>query len=93
MAVRQALFSAGVGLMLVAYGLLVGVGAWAGIRRWPLARGLIVAPALLHVLVAGSLFTAGDLKQDVIAALILVVSLATLVAGVLPSTHRALAGE
>ena len=93
MAVRQAVISAGVGLMLVAYGVLVCLGAWAGHRRWSLARGLIVAPALLHILVAGSLFTAGDLKQDIVAALILLVSLVTLVAAVLPSTMRALGGR
>ncbi|MEO7586667.1 MAG: hypothetical protein ABIS84_01425 [Arachnia sp.] len=90
-AAAHAAFSLGIGAVLIGYGLLVLFGAWLGARRNPWARGLIVAPALLHIATAASLMQSEDTTQVVGAAAALVLLVATVVAAVLPSTHRALA--
>lgn len=90
LASNHALFSAGIGAVLIGYGLVVCLGAWLGWRRHPLARGLIVAPAILHVATAISLMQGGDTAQTVGAAAALVVFLVTAAAGIWPTTHRAL---
>lgn len=87
---NHALFSWGVGAMLVGYALLIAAGSWLGWRKHLLARGLIVAPALLNIIIAISLITAGDVPQSIGAALAIAILLTTVVAAVLPSTHRAL---
>lgn len=92
LASNHQLFSAGIGAMLIGYGLLVSLGAYLGWRRNPLARGLIVAPALLHVAIAFNLLQGGDVPQRVGAGIALAVSAATVVAAVLPSTRAALDG-
>ena len=89
-AAAHAAFSLGIGAVLIGYGLLVLFGAWLGARRNPWARGLIVAPALLHIATAASLMQSADTSQVVGAAAALVLLVATVVAAVLPSTHRAL---
>lgn len=86
----HALFSWGIGVFLILYGAFVCLGAWLAWKRSSLARGLIVAPALLHIAIAISLLTGGDVMQKVGAGVALVVFLATLVAAVLPSTREAL---
>lgn len=86
-------FSVGIGAVLIGYGLLVLLGAWLGYRRSPWARGLIVAPALLHIATAVSLLQSDDTPQVIGAAVALVVLLATAVSAVLPSTSRALGGH
>lgn len=86
----HAVFSWGIGLFLIVYGAFVCLGAWLGRKRNSLARGLIVAPALLHVAIAVNLLTGGDTPQKVGAGAALVVLLATVVAAVLPSTREAL---
>ncbi len=83
-------FSLGIGLVLIGYGLVVLLGAWLGVRRSPWARGLIVAPALLHIATAVSLVQSDDTPQVVGAAIALVVLVVTLVAAVLPATREAL---
>lgn len=90
LASNHAMFSAGIGAVLIGYGLVVLLGAWLGWRRHPLARGLIVAPAILHIATAVSLIQGGDTAQTVGAVSALVVFLATAVAGIWPATHRAL---
>lgn len=89
---NHAAFSAGIGAVLVGYGLLVLLGPFFGIRRSPIARALIVAPALLHTATAVSLLQGGDVPQTVGAAIALVVFLVTIVAAVLPATRAALSG-
>lgn len=87
---RGAVFGLGVGIMLIVYGLLVGAGAWLGWARSGLARGVIVAPALLHLATAISLAGGGDLPQligGVVAAAFFAV---IIVAAVLPSTREVL---
>lgn len=93
MVTNLAVFGIGVGVMLIAYGLLIGAGAWLGWRRHQLARGLIVAPALLNLAVVASLIGAGDTAQTVGAAIAAAVFVATVVAAVLPSTRLALEGS
>ena len=83
-------FSLGIGAVLIGYGLLVLFGAWLGVRRSPWARGLIVAPALLHIATAASLMQSDDTPQVVGAAALMALLLATVVAAVLPSTRAAL---
>lgn len=90
MATRGAVFGVGVGIMLIVYGLFVGMGAYLGFRRSGLARGLIVAPALLHLASCVSLAMAGDIPQlvgSVVAGLVFVV---IVVAALLPATREAL---
>lgn len=86
----HAAFSLGIGAVLIGYGLLVLLGAWLGVRRSPWARGLIVAPALLHIATAASLMQSDDTPQVVGAAALMVMLVATVVAAVLPSTRAAL---
>lgn len=86
----HAVFSWGIGLFLIAYGAFVCLGAWLGWKRSSLARGLIVAPALLHIAIAVNLMGGGDMPQKVGAGVALAVLLATVVAAVLPSTREAL---
>ena len=89
-AASNAGFSVGIGLVLIGYGSLVLLGAWLGYRRSPWARGLIVAPALLHIATAVSLLQSDDTPQVFGAAAALLLLAATVVAAVLPSTRRAL---
>ena len=83
-------FSGGIGLMLIAYGLVIALGAWLGWRRHALARGLIVAPALLNLATCISLLSAGDLAQSVGAAIGACLFAATVVAVLLPASRAAL---
>lgn len=89
---RWATFGWGIGIVLIIYGALVGTGAWLGARRVSVARGMMVAPALLHLATAGSLATSDDLPQRVGAVAAAVVFVAIVVAALLPSTRRALSG-
>lgn len=86
----HAVFSWGIGLFLIVYGAFVCLGAWLGWKRNSLARGLIVAPALLHIAIAVNLLTGGDTPQKVGAGIAIVVFVVTVVAAVLPSTREAL---
>lgn len=86
----HAVFSWGIGLFLVVYGAFVCLGAWLAWKRNSLARGLIVAPGLLHIAIAVSLLSGGDTQQKVGAGVALLVLVATVVAAVLPSTREAL---
>ena len=92
LATRLAVFSAGIAVVLLLYGALVGLGAWLGWRRQPLARGLIVAPALLHLATAVSLAQGSDPAQRAWAVVAAIVFSGIVVAAVLPSTRRALEG-
>ncbi len=89
-AAANAGFSAGIGAVLIGYGLVVLLGAWLGLRRSPWARGMIVAPGLLHIATAVSLLQSDDTPQVVGAAVALVLLVATVVAAVLPATRAAL---
>lgn len=86
-------FSIGIGAVLIGYGLLVLAGAWLGLRRNPWARGLIVAPALLHIATAVSLLSSDDTPQVAGAAVALVLLVVTVVAAILPATRHALMGD
>lgn len=86
-------FSLGIGAVLIGYGLVVLLGAWLGYQRSPWARGLIVAPALLHIATAVSFLQSDDTPQVIGSAVGLLLLLATVVAAVLPSTSRALGGH
>lgn len=86
-------FSLGIGAVLIAYGALVLFGAWLGFRRNSWARGMIVAPALLHIATAVSFLQSSDTPQVIGAAVALVLLLGTVVAAVLPSTREALGGQ
>lgn len=77
--VRGALFSWGVGLMLILYGVLVLGIALAGWRGYGFAVGAIIAAALLHIATVGSYVTGPSWYWP---ALILVLPLATLVSAV-----------
>ena len=90
MAARHAGFSLGIGAVLIGYGALVLFGAWLGVRRSAWARGLIVAPALLHIATAVSFLQSDDTPQVLGATAALVILVATVVAAVLPSTREAL---
>lgn len=90
---RFTLFGTGIGIMLLGYAALMGAGVWLGWRRHQLARGLLVAPALLNAAIAASLFEAGDTAQSIGAAVVIVVCLVTVVSAVLPSTRTALGGR
>lgn len=90
---RFTLFGTGIGIMLLGYAALMGAGVWLGWRRHQLARGLLVAPALLNAAIAASLFEAGDTVQSIGAAIAIAICLATVVAAVLPSTRAALGGR
>ena len=92
-AARWAVFGWGIGIVLIVYGLLVGAGAWLGVRRWPFARGLMVAPALLHLATAVSLATSDDLPQRIGALVSAVVFAAIVVGAILPSTRKALSPD
>ena len=93
MAAAHAGFSIGIGLVLVGYGALVLLGAWLGLRRNPWARGLIVAPGLLHIATAVSLLQSDDTPQQIGAGVALVLLVVTVVAAVLPSTRKALSSH
>lgn len=93
MAVSDGAFSLGIGAVLIGYGALVLFGAWLGLRRNPWARGMIVAPALLHVATAVSIIQSGGTPQVIGASMALVILVATVVAGVLPATHAALGAQ
>lgn len=93
MVTNLGVFSIGVGLMLISYGLLMAAGAWLGWRRHQLSRGLIVAPALLNLAIVISLMGSGDVAQTTGAAVAAVVFVVTVVAAVLPSTRMALEGS
>ncbi|RMB58859.1 hypothetical protein [Tessaracoccus antarcticus] len=90
-AAAHAAFSIGIGAVLIGYGLLVAFGAWLGARRNPFARGLIVAPALLHIATVASLMQSAETPQVVGLGAVLLLLVATVVAAVLPSTRLALA--
>ncbi len=92
MAAAHAGFSLGIGAVLIAYGALVLCGAWLGLRRNSWARGMIVAPALLHIATAVSFLQSDDTPQVIGASVALIVLVATVVAAVLPSTRHALGG-
>ena len=47
-------FSVGVGVALLLYGLMVGLVAWLGWRKQPLAYGPLVALSVLHGMVIAS---------------------------------------
>lgn len=79
LAVNNGIFSAGIGVMLICYALLVAGIGWACWRRLPFADGAVVACALLHLLVGVS--TARGSSQPALW-LFVVLSLATLAAGV-----------
>lgn len=89
---RWATFGWGIGIVLIIYGALVGAGAWLGARRVPLARGMMVAPALLHLATAGSLATSEDIPQRIGALVAAAFFVAIVVAALLPSTRKALSG-
>lgn len=91
-AAANAGFSLGIGAVLIGYGALVLFGAWLGVRRNSWARGMIVAPALLHIATAVSFLQSDDTPQVIGASLALVLLVATVVAAVLPSTRQALSG-
>lgn len=93
MAAAHAGFSLGIGAVLIAYGALVSLGAWLGARRSPWARGMIVAPALLHIATAVSFLQSSDTPQVIGASVALVLLVGTVVAAVLPSTRLALHGR
>ncbi len=90
MASANAGFSLGIGAVLISYGALVLFGAWLGVRRSAWARGMIVAPALLHIATAVSFMSSDDTPQVVGASVALVALVVTVVAAVLPSTREAL---
>lgn len=92
-AAANAIFSLGIGAVLLAYGALVLFGAYLGLRRNSWARGLIVAPALLHIATAVSFLQSEDVPQVIGASVALVLLVATVVAAVLPSTRQALGGQ
>lgn len=54
LAVRNGVFSAGIGAMLLVYGLIVLGVAWAAWRGQGWANGAMVASSLLHLLVGAS---------------------------------------
>lgn len=83
-------FSLGIGAILIAYGALVLFGAWLGLKRSRWARGMIVAPALLHIATAVSFMSSDDTPLRIGATGALVLLVATVVAAVLPSTRDAL---
>ncbi len=93
MAVAHAGFSLGIGAVLILYGALVLFGAWLGLRRNSWARGMIVAPGLLHIATAVSFLQSDDMPQVIGASVALVALVATVVAAVLPSTRHALGGQ
>ncbi|GAA1398152.1 hypothetical protein GCM10009599_28480 [Luteococcus peritonei] len=78
-AVRNGIFSAGIGAMLLVYAVLVAGIGWACLRRLPLADGAVVAAALLHLLVGVS--TARGSGQGWLWLFVLLAG-ATLAAGV-----------
>lgn len=86
-------FGFGIGMVLVVYGVLVGAGAWLGMRRSRVGLGLMVAPALLHLAVAVDLGLHGDTPQRVGAWLAAALFVTILVAAFMPSTRRALSPD
>ena len=91
--VRMQLFGFGVGIMLMLYGGTIVAIAWAAYKRWSLAWGLLIAPALLNAITAWSFLETDDVPQRVGAAVALVLTVATIIAGILPSTRLAIQGE
>lgn len=89
-AARFATFGIGIGIMLIVYGVLVGLGAWLGLKRIALARGLMVAPALLHLASAISLVGGGDTPQRIGAGIAAACFAVIVVAALLPGTRLAL---
>lgn len=76
-AVRNALFSWGVGAMLMGYGALVLAIAWAGWRGFAFATGAMIAAALLHIVTVASYLSGPGWYW---AALVLAVPLSTFIA-------------
>ncbi len=87
---RWTTFGVGIGVVLIVYGLLVGAGAYLGMKRVPLARGMMVAPALLHLASAASFATSNDVPQRIGSGLAGVFFVVVVAAALLPSTRRAL---
>lgn len=78
-------FSGGVALFLAGYAVVMGVAAWGLWRLSVLGRGPVVALSLINV-IAGYTFTGSAPWVWLFVA----VSAATVVAGSLPATSRAL---
>lgn len=83
-------FGLGVAAVLVGYGLMLLLVAWAVTKRQHWALGLVVASSLLHLLVVGSFLTTADRAQFVGSLLVLPVVLATVVTAVLAVGRREL---
>ncbi len=80
-------FSAGVGVMLLAYAGLLG---WVGLTAWRrrfYARGMLVGTGLLHLLLAVSSMSAGNV---VVWLLVAAASAVTVGCAMLPATSAAL---
>lgn len=80
-------FSAGVGAMLLTYAAALG---WVGYAAWRCrfySRGVLVATGMLHLLVALSSLSAGNVAVWVSVAAL---SAATVVCAMLPSTAAAI---
>lgn len=90
---RLQLFGVGVGLMLLVYGGTIVAITWAAYRRASWAWGMLIAPALLNAITAWSFLDTTDTPQRIGAAIALVVTVATVIAGILPSTRLAMQGE
>lgn len=80
LAQQHAAFSLGVGIVLVAYGLLVCAIAWFGWRGATFASGAMIAAGLLHLATAAS-YATGD--GWFWAVLIAIVPLVTVILAVL----------
>ena len=81
---RHGRFSAGVGAMLLIYGVFVAAVAWAGWRALPLARGGIVTGAIIHAMVAWTTARTGQPWAWPVFVLALVI----LVCAVTPAATR-----
>lgn len=86
---QHGVFSLGVGSMLLIYGALVALVALAGLKRWPLARGGLVASSLLHVMVGISTLQGSHAYWLLIPTAL---AAATLVGAIMPSTRVFLEG-
>lgn len=83
-------FGLGVAAVLIAYGLMLVLLAWAVTRRRAWALGLVVGAALLHLMVMGSLLTTDDRPQLIGSLIVTPFVLATLVTSVLAVGRREL---
>ncbi len=81
------MFSAGVGVMLAAYGALLAWIGWAAWRCRFYIRGALVGSAVLHLLVAVSSLSAENAGWWLLVAAL---CLTIIVCGLLPSTTAAL---